>query len=207
MTVKMMESLKAAGIAKEWNHGDMHRMYIDLDAACEMYYDNNEHFQHGRIAVNRYERVNGKIWVDMHTCEINTKGIGDSEEVISQIMELAAYLTPDEIISEDAESEESSEETTEAVSTSDTLETGYKYIVDINYYRNGSGYSHTETFDIGYSDGIITAESWYNVFMSQCDDPLYDAENGWIIINVRVYRKGADPMFDDPIAESEYCPD
>lgn len=82
----------------------------------------------------------------------------------------------------------------------------YKYLVDINYYRNGSGYSHTETFESGCSDGIITAESWYNGCMSKDDEPLYDAETGWIIIKVRVYSKNADPMFDDPIAESEYCP-
>lgn len=104
MTAKMMEALKAAGIAKEWHKDDMHRLYIDLSVTCEMYFDNNEHFEHGRISINRYEKANGKVWVDMEPGEIHTKNISSSEEVIAQIMELATYLAPADV--EETESEE-----------------------------------------------------------------------------------------------------
>lgn len=104
MTAKMMETLKNAGIAKEWHKGDMHRLYIDLAKAGEMYYDNSEHFEHGNLALNRYERNNGKLWVEIESGEICTKSIHDSEEVISQIMELVAFLHP-------AETKENSETT------------------------------------------------------------------------------------------------
>lgn len=112
MTAKMMEALKNAGIAKEWHKGDMHRLYIEISVACEMYYDNNDHFEHGNIAVNRYEKNNGKVWVDLETGEVCTKGISSSEEVISQIMELAAFLAPAEETTEE-NTEEAIEETEE----------------------------------------------------------------------------------------------
>ena len=182
MTSKMMDALKAAGIAKEWHKGDMHRLYIDLAVACEMYYDNNEHFQHGRISVNRYERDNGKGWVDMQTCEINTKGISDSDEVISQIMELAAYLMPaDEEAEEDAE-ESAEGSTEEAVAYSVTLANsqcvfdardvdtvkeavdfamgrGYKYKVNVS---KGNSFVNA-TYDDGDEMFTIDVDGWGEV--------------------------------------------
>lgn len=112
MTAKMMESLKNAGIANEWHKGDMHRLYIDLAKADEMYYDNNESFEHGRLALNRRERDNGKVWIEIESGEICTKYIGSSDEVISQIRELVAFLTPAEEEEEPAEETEEAEETT-----------------------------------------------------------------------------------------------
>lgn len=106
MNAKMMETLKNAGIAKEWHKGDMHRLYIDLTKASDMYFDNNESFQHGRMALNRYERNNGKVWVEIESGEICTKSIDSQDEVISQIMELVAFLMPEET--------EETEETEEA---------------------------------------------------------------------------------------------
>lgn len=115
MTAMMMETLKNAGIANEWHKGDMHRLYIDLAKADEMYYDNNESFEHGRLALNRRERDNGKAWIEIESGEICTKYIGSSAEVISQIMELVAFLTPaeDEETEEAVETEETEETTTE----------------------------------------------------------------------------------------------
>lgn len=110
MTAKMMEILKGAGIAKEWHKGDMHRFYIDLAKASELYYDNNEGFAHGRLNINRHERDNGKLWVEIESGEICTKGICMDGEVISQIMELVAFLTP-------AEVEETDENTTKETAT------------------------------------------------------------------------------------------
>ena len=101
----------------------MHRLYIDLAVACKMYVDNNERFQHGSIAVNSRERRDGKVWVDLESGEINTKYISDSEEVISQIMEIAEYLTPEEIPAdntENTENAESAEKIAETIRTSDT---------------------------------------------------------------------------------------
>lgn len=82
----------------------------------------------------------------------------------------------------------------------------YNYIVDIDHYTNGNGYSHTETLENDFSSEIMTAEDWYKGYISQNDD-LFDDEKESITIKVRVYREGSDPMFDDPISESEYTPD
>lgn len=106
MTAKMMETLKTAGIANEWHKGDMHRLYIDLAKAGEMYYENCEtaNFKCARLALNRYERNNGKMWIEIESGDICTKSISESEEVISQIMELVEFLRPEETIEcEDAE--------------------------------------------------------------------------------------------------------
>jgi hypothetical protein len=120
MTAKMMEILKDAGIAKEWHKDTMHRLYIDLNKAGEMYYNNYEsaNFEWARLNLNRRERDNGKLWVDLETNEIHTKGIYMDEQVISQIMELVAFLTPVE--------EENTEETVE---TEEIEETNIWYAV------------------------------------------------------------------------------
>lgn len=94
MTAAMLETLKAAGIANEWHKGDMHRLYIDLIKADKLYSSNNADLEHARLILNRYERSNGKMWIDLGSGKICTKNIGDSEAVISQIMELVNYLTP-----------------------------------------------------------------------------------------------------------------
>ena len=113
MTAKMMEALKTAGIAKEWHKDTMHRLYIDLTKASDMYYNNFEtaDFKWARLNLNRRERDNGKLWVDLETGEISTKGIYMGEEVISQIMELVALLTP--AAEEEIEATEEIEETEE----------------------------------------------------------------------------------------------
>lgn len=96
MTAKMMETLKNAGIANEWHKAEMHRLYIDLAKAAEMYYNNNEHLEHGRLIMNSREIANGKLWVDLETGMVCTKGISMDEDVIAQIMELVAFLMPAE---------------------------------------------------------------------------------------------------------------
>lgn len=115
MTAKMMETLKTVGIAKEWHKDTMHRLYIDLAKAADLYYDNNEGFEHGRLNINRRERDNGKLWVEIESGEICTKGIYMDGEVISQIMELVAFLTPAE--AEEAEGTTAEETTTVEVAT------------------------------------------------------------------------------------------
>lgn len=112
MTTKMMETLKNAGIANEWHKGDMHRLYIDLAKANELYRNNNEHLEWGSLNVNRREKDNGKLWIDMETGEISTKGICMDGEVISQIMELVAFLMPAETTTAEITTEEAATEDT-----------------------------------------------------------------------------------------------
>lgn len=174
MTTKMMETLKSAGIANEWHKGDMHRLYIDLAKADDLYYDNSENFQHGRLALNRYERNSGKVWIDLPTGEISTKSIGDAEEVISQIMELVAFLTPaDEAAQESSEeaAEDASDETArklwyavmsdredndwgtgsfdldEAMEMLKEYPEGYIAVIDANYDENGNATTDGECID------------------------------------------------------------
>ncbi len=124
MTAKMMETLKTAGIATEWHKGDMHRLYIDLAKASEMYYENCEtaNFKCARLALNRYERNNGKMWIEIESGEICTKSIKDSEEVISQIMELVEFLLPEETI-ECEEAEENVAIVEEKIAERETVDT------------------------------------------------------------------------------------
>lgn len=103
MTAKMMEALKIAGIAKEWHKNDMHRLYIDLVKADAMYRDNCEHLERGAIDINRREKMDGKLWIDLETGEIKTNGIYLGTVVIGQIVELATYLAPEEKTEEQEE--------------------------------------------------------------------------------------------------------
>lgn len=82
----------------------------------------------------------------------------------------------------------------------------YKYTVSIDFYIKGSGYSYTVAFDSGFTSDILTAESWYNDFLDNGGDELFDHEEEWINIRVKCYSEDSDPTFDDPISESEYEP-
>ena len=95
-TINMIDTLKASGIAKEWHNGDMHRLYIDLTKADEFYFENNDGFAHGRLALNRRERSNGKLWIDLETGDFSSKSIDNPNEVISQIMEIVRFLSQPE---------------------------------------------------------------------------------------------------------------
>lgn len=136
MIAKMMETLKTAGIAKEWHKGDMHRLYIDLAKAADLYYDNNEGFEHGRLNINRRERDNGKLWVELESGEICTKGIYMDSQVISQIMELVAFLTPAEV--EETE-ETTAEETTTEETTTEEPRVWYAVQLDSEDTDHGTG--------------------------------------------------------------------
>lgn len=79
-------------IGKEWHKNDMHRFYINLSDANEIY-RNMEEAEHGQMPLNRYERQNGKVWIDITTGEIMAKDIQDAEETISCIRELISHLS------------------------------------------------------------------------------------------------------------------
>ena len=77
---------KLNGLGNIWNKGDMHRFYIDLVKANEVVYDMDE--IEGRLPMNRYERQNGKVWIDLENGTICTKGISSEKEMIEKIKEL-----------------------------------------------------------------------------------------------------------------------
>ena len=124
MTAKMMETLKNAGIAKEWHMGDMHRLYIDLAKADKLYIEHNDNLKNYRLNLNTREIRNGKLWVDLETGEIGTKGLSPEEIIVSQIMELVAFLTPAETaetVTEETTTEEPrAVELSEVIRNSDT---------------------------------------------------------------------------------------
>lgn len=171
MTAKMMETLKTAGIAKEWHKDSMHRLYIDLAKADEMYYDNNETFEHGRLALNRYERQNGKLWIDLETGEVVSKNIGSSEDVTSQIMELVAFLTPAEV--------EETEETTAEETTTEEPRVWYAVQLDSEDTDHGTGsFDREEAICMarkyraaGYSEAYIAMIDTKDDY---CIDELHD---------------------------------
>lgn len=96
-------------IGREWHKADMHRFYIDLYAASEFYRNNNENLEWGDIPCNRREKDGGKVWIDMETGEISTKGIRDGEGMVNALCELIAIICPEE--TETQEEVETQEET------------------------------------------------------------------------------------------------
>lgn len=75
-----------------------------------------------------------------------------------------------------------------------------KYLIDIEYYADGAGYSHTETIETGNTDREITATEW----AEGVEDLSSLCGNGeYIVIKAKLYEEDADPMFADPIKETE----
>lgn len=79
-------------------------------------------------------------------------------------------------------------------------------IVEINYWKNGNGFSRTETI----SSGIVEVNGSNEEELKERFDWKWwdksDREDGEDLkINVKYYRPDYDPMFDDdePIAEFE----
>jgi len=75
-----------------------------------------------------------------------------------------------------------------------------KYVININHYTYGSGYSYTETFDSGTTEDTFTAKEWFDGL----DEPFVLDENEWIEIVVYFYNDGDDPMFVNPVLKSTY---
>lgn len=90
---KIIKAMNEAGIANEWHKGDMHRLYIDLGKANELYMEREDR-EHGQLPMNRHDRMTGKCWIDLETGEISAKNLSDAEGVIACIEELAELLTP-----------------------------------------------------------------------------------------------------------------
>lgn len=91
MTSKMIETMKTFG--NEWHKNDMHRLYIDLVKANELYSAMDD-MEHCKLPLNRNEKASGKVWIDLTAEEIkfSTKYIGDADGVVECIMELVSKL-------------------------------------------------------------------------------------------------------------------
>lgn len=106
-TEKMLNELVEMGLAKEWVKGDMHRYYINIEKVDEAYDRmGDEKKRHGRMPMNRHERMNGKLWIEAETLEINSRniafGMGD-EEVVTEILEDVTGTNDEEAIEETIE--------------------------------------------------------------------------------------------------------
>lgn len=80
------------------------RLYIDLEQANKLYYDNDD--LSGQFAMNRRDRQNGKLWIDLDTNEISAMWLSSGDEVIEQIVELVNYYIGIDVATETAESTE-----------------------------------------------------------------------------------------------------
>ena len=68
---EVVNALINAKLARRWTKNGMDRLYIDLSAA-DAWTANSDVFP-GRFAVNRYERQNGKMWIDLKTGKVDTR--------------------------------------------------------------------------------------------------------------------------------------
>lgn len=89
---EVVNALINAKLARRWTKNDMDRLYIDLSAA-DAWTANSDVFP-GRFAVNRYERQNGKMWIDLETGKVDTRSIRDADECISQLETIINILVP-----------------------------------------------------------------------------------------------------------------
>lgn len=98
---RKINALAELGIAKEWHKDSMHRLYIDLTKADDLYYA-NDNTEHARLPINRNERMGGKLWIDLDNGEWCSRSISDVDGLISCIEE----LIPAEKTDSDAETAE-----------------------------------------------------------------------------------------------------
>lgn len=78
MTNEMIERLESKGF-KRWQKNGMDRLYIDYNVVNDWADKNLEISLYAWM--NRAERQNGKMWVNVETGEIETKGIASTKEV------------------------------------------------------------------------------------------------------------------------------
>lgn len=95
-TDKMLNALIEMGLVNEWNKGEYHRYYIDV-AKVDEAYDRMDVAakRHGRMPLNRHERMSGKLWIEAGTLEIKSKGIQHNPGDEEVIVEILADVTSD----------------------------------------------------------------------------------------------------------------
>lgn len=76
-----------------------------------------------------------------------------------------------------------------------------KYIITVEHYFQGSGYSHEEDMECGKTDKVFEASKW----AEEGIDRVHDIErNEWLEVKASFYADDADPMFDDAL-ETTNC--
>lgn len=132
-------------IGNEWHKNDMHRFYINLDEANAIYRDMPEDRMSGQLPMNRYERTNGKVWIDMETGEIETKNIRNDEDMIECIRELISFMGAEIKETEETVEAEEVAETEEYVEIEEaTSEIWYAVMMDREDADWGTGSHNLE---------------------------------------------------------------
>ena len=69
---------------KRWTKGDLDRMYIDCEKVDDWARETEQEDTCYKW-MNRRERSSGKIWIDVKTGELHTKGIEESDKIIALV--------------------------------------------------------------------------------------------------------------------------
>ena len=69
---------------KRWTKGDLDRMYIDYEKVDDWARETEQEDTCYKW-MNRRERSSGKIWIDVKTGELHTKGIEESDKIIALV--------------------------------------------------------------------------------------------------------------------------
>ena len=175
---EVVNALISAKLARRWTKNGMDRLYIDLSAA-DAWTAKSDVFP-GRFAVNRYERQNGKMWIDLETGKVDTRSIRDAEECIAQLDTIIGILLPAE-----TPAEEPAEETAEAPEETDqpeALEEGDRpmkhYIVNYTEFDRPDISSPIDNIEApeGY-----TAEQYVEDCMRNADEDWCEMlREGWV---------------------------
>ena len=175
---EVVNALINAKLARRWTKNDMDRLYIDLSAA-DAWTAKSDVFP-GRFSVNRYERQNGKMWIDLKTGKVDTRSIRDAEECIAQLDTIIGILLPADTPAEEP-AEETAEET-EEIAQPEALEEGDRpmkhYIVNYTEFDRPDISSPIDNIEApeGY-----TAEQYVEDCMRNADEDWCEMlRKGWV---------------------------
>ena len=175
---EVVNALINAKLARRWTKNDMDRLYIDLSAA-DAWTAKSDVFP-GRFAVNRYDRQNGKMWIDLKTGKVDTRSIRDAEECIAQLDTIIGILLPADTPAEEP-AEETAEET-EEIAQPEALEEGDRpmkhYIVNYTEFDRPDISSPIDNIEApeGY-----TAEQYVEDCMRNADEDWCEMlRKGWV---------------------------
>ena len=179
---EVVNALLNAKLARRWTKNDMDRLYIDLSAA-DAWTAKSDVFP-GRFAVNRYERQNGKMWIDLKTGKVDTRSIRDADECIAQLDTIIGILLPADTPA-DTPAEEPAEEPAEAPEETDqpeALEEGDRpmkhYIVNYTEFDRPDISSPIDNIEA--SEGY-TAEQYVEDCMRNADEDWCEMlRKGWV---------------------------
>lgn len=179
---EVVNALINAKLARRWTKNDMDRLYIDLSAA-DAWTAKSDVFP-GRFSVNRYERQNGKMWIDLKTGKVDTRSIRDAEECIAQLDTIIGILLP-----ADTPAEEPAEETAEAPEETDQPESLEEGDLPMKHYI--VNYTEFDRPDISSPIDNIEAPEGYTA-EQYVEDCMRNADEEWC----EMLRKGWVELYD-----------